>query len=169
MHFKTPYMRKPCEGLFFDEKKCPSRTKQSFKDESDLNVLVKRFTPRDLQAIANSNVSPMYGDVSDIPDFQSAQNNVRRITEYFEGLPSDVRNTYGNSVSEFVSQMSRPENADRAVELGFLASPQPAVETPSRGSEGVAEVAEPAPVAEPTAPQQAGKGVSTNEPAKAGS
>lgn len=68
----------------------------------------------------NHGQQPLYGDVSDIPDFHDAQNHVVRATEYFEGLPSDVRSRFNNSLTEFLITLNNPDAREALTEMGVL-------------------------------------------------
>lgn len=108
----------PVKGLEFLE---PSLTQQQFKDECEIESLLKAHNLSQVMGIVNNHgQQPLYGDVSDIPDFHDAQNHVARATEYFEGLPSDVRSRFNNSLSEFLTTLNNPDARDALTEMGVL-------------------------------------------------
>lgn len=101
----------------------PSLAKQSFKDECDINTIVRRFgltgeLPSDVRI-------PLNGDFQDLPDFQSAMNLVVAAREAFDQMPSHVRNRFHNNPVEFVDWASKKDNHEEAVKLG-LAMPKDA-------------------------------------------
>lgn len=74
--------------------------KQSFKEECDINTIVKRFgigyeMPENVRL-------PQYGDFSNITDFHQALNQVAQTNENFELLPAHIRAEFNNNPGEFV-------------------------------------------------------------------
>lgn len=108
----------PVKGLEFHE---PSLTQQQFKDECEIESLLKAHNLGQVMGILNNHgQQPLYGDVSEIPDFHASQNHVARATEYFEGLPSDVRSRFNNSLSEFLTTLNNPDAREALTEMGVL-------------------------------------------------
>ncbi|AXH73641.1 MAG: internal scaffolding protein [Microviridae sp.] len=112
------------------------RTKQSFKDECDINVLMRRYEV--------SGVLPVgvgvgtYGDYSEAPDFMEAQNVIVRANAQFASLSARVRDRFGNDPAKFLEFVAEESNYDEAVKLGLLkdeAKPRsvvPPVEVPPK-------------------------------------
>lgn len=108
----------PVKGLEFTQ---PSLTQQQFKDECEIESLLKAHNLGQVMGILNNHdQQPLYGDVSEIPDFHASQNHVARATEYFEGLPSDVRSRFNNSLSEFLTTLNNPDAREALTEMGVL-------------------------------------------------
>lgn len=108
----------PVKGLEFHE---PSLTQQQFKDECEIESLLKAHNLGQVMGILNNHdQQPLYGDVSEIPDFHVSQNHVARATEYFEGLPSDVRSRFNNSLSEFLTTLNNPDAREALTNMGVL-------------------------------------------------
>lgn len=99
-----------CEG---------GRTKQSFKAQCDINKIVDKARVTGLVGHLNTK-KPVYGDVSDIPDYQSALSIVIKADEAFSSLPSKVRNRFHNNPVEMIDFLSNKENFDEAVKLGLF-------------------------------------------------
>lgn len=83
-----------------------SRTKQEFKDECDVNNIIRRFHKENLVRHLARGV-PRYLDVSEIGDFRTAVDQVRAATEFFEGLPAKVRAKFENNPALFLDQAGR--------------------------------------------------------------
>lgn len=103
------------------ENREPSLTMQSFKEESDINVMVKRFglvggMPPDFNAA-------VFQDVSDVPDFQTALNLVRESAQEFLRLPPAVRARFDNDPLNLVAFLDNEANREEAVSLGLLQAP----------------------------------------------
>lgn len=108
----------PVKGLEFVQ---PSLTQQQFKDECEIESLLKAHNLGQVMGILNNHgQQPLYADITDIPDFHDAQNHVARAREYFEGLPSYVRSRFNNSLPEFLTSLNDPSARQALVEMGVL-------------------------------------------------
>lgn len=106
----------------FDE----SRTNQSSKDEADINVIVRRFG---ITGAMPQNVRlPMYGDFTDVVDFQTAQNAVIAARESFMQIPADVRARFNNDPQEFLEFVNDPNNLEEMYKLGLAKKPEAPVD-----------------------------------------
>lgn len=105
----------------------PSRTKQAFKQSCDINLIMKRF--KNVQGVDylqkfNGCVSGSFGDFSDVPDYRSALEQVRRADEVFMRLPAKVRARFENDAALFLDFCHDPANKDELVSLGLANAPQ---------------------------------------------
>lgn len=94
------------------------RTQQSFRDECDINILMKRFLvggqlPVDVRM-------PTYDDFTGVSNFHEAANAVRVASEAFMEMPPDVRARFGNDAGKFVEFCSDASNRDEAIKLGLV-------------------------------------------------
>jgi phage internal scaffolding protein len=96
----------------------PSLTKQSFRDECDINNILRQFNVTG-QLPAGS-VQPQYGDFSGITDYQSALNAVMAAQDSFLQLPAKVRAKFDNDPALFVDFASNEANRDEMKALGLL-------------------------------------------------
>lgn len=130
-----------------------SRTIQSAKDETDVNVLVKKFQRG--QPLPPSDVAP-YLDVSDVPNtLLGMYDAVQRAEDAFAVLPSAVRKVAGNTWQGMVHALSSEEGPqalqDAGFDLGLEPSPDP-TPPPDREAPPASEDApEPSPAAQPDA------------------
>ena len=100
-----------------------SRTKQSFKDSTDINKILRKAqktgTISHLQKHGAS-----YGDFTDIPDLLTAQSRLIRGREIFEELPSELRSEFDQDMGKFFAYVNDPANVnDLARLLPALAEP----------------------------------------------
>lgn len=113
--------------------------RQEFKDECDINVLLRRFNvtgqfPEGVRM-------PTYGDFESVNDFHSAANAIAAARESFDVLPAEVRRRFNNDPGDFVDFCSDSKNRDEAVRLGLV---PPAVE-PAEPAPGAAGGSAPSP------------------------
>lgn len=113
----------------------PSRTKQSFVAECDINNILKQYKAtgmiRHMSAKAASGV---YADLPDEIDFQQSMNIVQQGERAFASLPSKVRSRFHNNPTEFLEFMGNPENVDEAVKLGLATKKEPPPKPPAQPS-----------------------------------
>lgn len=100
----------------------PSRTKQSFAAECNVNNIVARF-PDLTQLGAGSGRQPRFGDISGVEDLHSAMNMVFEAEARFAELPSAVRSRFRNDPVELVNFLGDENNRDEAVKLGLVNGP----------------------------------------------
>lgn len=115
-----------------------SRTKQAMKQDCDINKIMKQHASTGLTTHLNSQ-SPLYGDFSNIPDYQSAMNTVILAQDMFINLPSDIRAKFHNDPNELIKFMDNPENHAEAIELGIKKK----LDTPEYPSEPSTEPEDP--------------------------
>lgn len=111
-----------------------SRTKQSFKDECNINTIMAKAIKSGI--VPGSNYSPVFGDFSSAGDFHELQNRILEVKAVFGSLPADFRKELGEDPGNLVEWLSKPENQSRAAELGLIPQadpvpgPEPAPATP---------------------------------------
>jgi phage internal scaffolding protein len=118
-----------------------SMTKQSFKRECDINVLLAKYRKTGFL----DHLAKHQGQYADLPDGQSyheAMNMILDAQESFMQLPSEVRNMFKNDPREFLDFVDDPANAEKLQDLGLAvidspqresAPPTVDVETPPAG------------------------------------
>ena len=136
MEFRTSYgFRGEHPGLVFS---AASMTKQSFKDECDINVILARYEVTGMYydpLTTRGSCAPLFDDFTAVPDYMDAQNFVIEAGEMFDALPSRIRKRFSNSPAELLDFLADPANASEAVALGLVSAPAP--------SEPVSEPASP--------------------------
>jgi len=104
-------------------------TKQSFKDECDINTIIHRFgldgqLPTDVR-------QPQFGDFTGITDFHTAANAIAAANESFDQMPAHVRTRFNNDPGSFVDFCLNPDNKDEAIKLGLVEKPLPPAPVPA--------------------------------------
>ncbi len=98
------------------------RTKQSFKDETDINKILERAQSTGTISHLNRHEG-RYGDFADF-DFQQAQFMLAQGREVFDDLPSEIRNEFNQSPAQFFDYVNDPANKDDLIKkLPGLAAP----------------------------------------------
>jgi len=98
-----------------------SKTEQSHKDDCDINKIVKRYRQTGILGNPNNKTrQPMYGDFTNIEEYQTIQNRLIQATDEFALLNSDLRAKFGNNPANLVEYLSNPDNLDEARQLGIL-------------------------------------------------
>ncbi len=91
------------------------RTKQAFKDGTDINRILAAF--QKTGAISHLNkYEPMYGDFESF-DFLQAHLQINKGDKIFSELPSEIRREFGQSPAEFFRFVNDPVNKDRLAEV----------------------------------------------------
>lgn len=109
---EVPHLRVPDLG--------ESLTRQSFKDECDVNRILRRaqlqgvVSPGDLHG-----GTAMYADVSEVGDYQEALAVVAKAEEAFAALPARVRERFKNDPAQLLAFLADPKNVEEAIELGL--------------------------------------------------
>ena len=130
----------------------PSLTKQSFKDEADINKIMRKYSMNDIEA-AREAVETHLVDLSEMPDFHQAMTTVAEANELFMKIPSNIRDVFNHDPGRFMEFVTDPENREQMVELG-LAKKAPVAQQPPTAGEQPAQAAQAAPNAQAPAPEQ---------------
>lgn len=97
----------------------PTRTKQAFKEECDINTIVRRFGITG--QLPTGVRMPTYGDFTGLSNYHEALNAIAQANEAFDEMPAHVRARFHNNPAEFVDFCSNPDNHKEALKLGLLA------------------------------------------------
>lgn len=96
----------------------PSLTVQSMAEDTDLNVIMRRFGVTG-QMPDNPRL-PVYGDFTGITDYKSALMAVMDASEHFMELPATVRARFDNDPQKLLEFVSSDGNREEAEKLGLL-------------------------------------------------
>lgn len=112
--------------LDFDATAVPSMTRQEFKEECDINELMRRYKT---SGIPLPQRPPQFLDVTEVPSLMEARNIIIAAETAFMSLSAEVRETFGNDPARFVAFAQDPENLDQMRKWN-LAPPPKAAEEP---------------------------------------
>lgn len=99
----------------------PSMTQQHHKDDTDINVIVRRFgitgqLPQNFKA-------PLEGDFTNITDYTSAVRLVQEAGDAFAKLPAVQRDRFGNDPAQMLAFLYDGKNREEAIKLGMIPKP----------------------------------------------
>ena len=130
------------------------RTKQSFKDSTDINkILLKAARGDTISHLAKHGA--VYGDFTDMPDLLEASGRLAKGQAIFDDLPGEVKREFNQDAVGFFQYVNDPRNAENLPNvLPALAAPGNQLRPIVRSKETMAnvEVPDPAPVADPPEP-----------------
>lgn len=115
-----------------------SETSQEFKDECDINTIMRRF--QRTGQLPQLSIAARYGDFSEVPDYMEAYRVVIQAQEDFSGLPSTLRERFHNNPGELLAFLADTANRDEAIKLGLINQPTataaapPAAQAPQNDS-----------------------------------
>ncbi len=119
---KVNMKREEILALMPDNEYTDGRTKQSFKDETDIEKIMARA---DVTGTIShlAKYEGVYADFSDF-DFHRQNNMLARGGEIFAALPAEIRKEFRQSPADFFAYVNDPSNAnDLREKLPALARP----------------------------------------------
>ncbi len=90
-------------------------TKQTFRDETDINKILQKFQVSGVVSHLNK-FEGMYGEFADF-DFLNANLMLNKGADIFAALPSEVRREFDQDPSKFFAFVNDVENKDKLNEL----------------------------------------------------
>lgn len=113
---KSNYSPKLRVSITFPENS--PHTKQEFKDECDINVIMSQYLKNGQLPNLNE-VAPQYLDVGDF-DFQASMNYIADAKTMFNQLPASIRSQFDNNPASFLDFCSKEKNRPELKEMGLL-------------------------------------------------
>jgi len=101
----------------------PSMTQQQFKNQCDINQILKKFEKTGMISHLN-NYKGNYADFSNIKDFQTNLNSVINAQSAFDALPSNIRKRFGNNPNNLIEFVQDNSNYKEALKLGLVEKKQ---------------------------------------------
>lgn len=97
----------------------PSRTQQQFKETSDINLIMKKYQKG--EAITHLNHRQgVYGDFSEIKNYQKSLQTVIDAERQFLTLPSAVRAKFENNPQQLLDFIKDDNNYEESIKLGLI-------------------------------------------------
>lgn len=104
-------------------------TKQSMKAECDIHNILRQYQKTGIITHVQ-NARPTYQDLPDSLDYQQSLNIIMEADEAFMGLPSAVRDRFGNDPAQLLQALSDPSQKDYLTEVGIFRAPEPLPSVP---------------------------------------
>lgn len=95
----------------------PSLTDESYKDYCDISLMIERFK---VNKIPPRTVDIAYGYSPTAEDVTNAQMLLAEVKSNFEGLPSSIRDEFGNNVQNYLDYISDKSNLKDCYERGLI-------------------------------------------------
>ena len=111
--------KKPFVGITFTE---PSRTKQSELEDCDINNIMARYATTGVITHLQKG-EPLYGDFSEVEDYQASLAKVMSAEERFASLPSEVRKKFDYNPQNMIDFILDEKNREECIKLGFINAP----------------------------------------------
>lgn len=119
MKFFTCFNPPEKNGIEFTE---PSLTEQHFKDECDINYIVKQYQTTGV--LPQGDRQPLFGDFAEFPmDLQSSMAMYDEAQDRFMQLDSRIRREFDNDPAKLLAFLHDDKNHDKAIELGLIERP----------------------------------------------
>lgn len=116
VHNKQPRIQYGYENV-------PSRAEQHGWQDTDINYLMKRYSPDELSNyIASRNqhrIEILDHDFSKEPNLQEAKNIVVELNRQYDSLPEELKRMF-NGPLEFLKYVDNPENREKLIKLGLI-------------------------------------------------
>jgi len=100
----------------------PSRTQQQFKDQTNVNNIMKKYLKTGTITHLNTS-SGQYGDFSTLTDYQKSLQTVIDANNSFNQLSSEIRKKFGNNPQLLINFLADPKNREEAIDLGLITKP----------------------------------------------
>lgn len=95
----------------------PTRAKQEFRDECDINRIMMQYgRTGELPQVSGA----VYGDFQSTQTYHDMQNTLIAAENAFKTLPASVRKTFNNDPAAVIDFLNDPANKDKAIELGLV-------------------------------------------------
>jgi len=124
-----------------------TRTQQQFKDEANINTIVKRYIKTGQLGNPNASRQPSFGDFSSV-DYMDMRNAIADIDQDFASLPAKVRRRFNEDPYQLVRWLENPANAKEAAKLGLISQAEAGIDLQQDLVRQAATAAEPAPKAD---------------------
>lgn len=94
------------------------KTRQSEAQQADINWIVKRYEQS--MILPAEKREGVFKDISEMPSFQGALNQLRRVDEYFMSLPPHIRLQFNNESAVMLDAWANGDKAAVFAEIGLL-------------------------------------------------
>jgi hypothetical protein len=100
-----------------------SMADKSFADSCNINTILAGYKRAGVNPFQFASDPGLYGDFSDVPTFQDAQNFIMRANDQFMTLDAKVRKRFDNDPGQFLAFVQDPSNDSEMYALGLKVKP----------------------------------------------
>lgn len=137
--FFTSYDPPPSPSL---ECKSASLTRQEFVSEADINNIMSKYAAG-LAPIPSGDRPPLFGDFSDVGDYQSNMQRLIDAQDRFMQLPSKLRERFDNDPAQLFDFLADEKNREEAIKLGLCVKRNFNVPEPEKAGDGAEQSSAP--------------------------
>jgi len=122
----------------------PTLTKQSFRDECDVNMIVRKFERTGELPVGPA--AATYADVSNTPDFQNQMDRIAHVRSEFDDLEVHQKMAFNNDPEQLLAALDDPNQLGLLRDLGLVegeAEPKPTPPVPTASPEAPTPESEP--------------------------
>lgn len=94
-------------------------TQQQFKDESDVNQIMKKYKATGTITHVRNASTGAYMDLTEAPSYQDALHVIIQAEQAFEQVPAEIRNRFNHDPQKFIDFLSDEKNNEEAIKLGL--------------------------------------------------
>lgn len=109
-------------GLDCSANGLPTLAQQQFRDECDINEIVRRFGLTG--QVPENWATPVSGDFTGINDYHTALNALAESKEAFMQLPAALRTRFENDPGKLLAFLENDKNRDEGIKLGLIREPE---------------------------------------------
>lgn len=139
-----------------------SMTQQSDAHDTDINVIVKKFTGGTLPVQLGQ---PLYGDFTEVDDYRGMVEKINAADAAFKEIPAEIRARFMNDPAKFIEFLQDENNIDEARKMGLVMPEPPPKPEPEPIPVRLTNAELPAwPTTAPAADNQVGNAPATGRP-----
>nr|QJB19817.1 MAG: internal scaffolding protein [Microvirus sp.] len=98
----------------------PTMTQQQFKDECDINNILRKHGHDPVAFQALTRPGGMYADFSNITEYRDMLDAVIYAQDAFSSLPAHIRSRFANDPQQLLDFVQDKQNYDEGVKLGLV-------------------------------------------------
>mgnify|MGYP000741555864 CR=1 FL=1 len=95
-----------------------TRTEQSHAKRVNINSIMAKVARGGMAPIKSG--SPLYGDFSNVGDYQQCKDRIIAAQMDFNQLPANIRAEFDNDPAKLIAYLNNPENEQDAIDQGLL-------------------------------------------------
>lgn len=103
----------------------PSKTRQEFKDQTNVNEIMKRYKKVGIDYNGLPDPKGSFADLTTLPSYEEACNTVAQANNAFDELPAHLRKRFNNNPVDLMDFLADSENEHEAIKLGLIPKPVP--------------------------------------------